>query len=73
MVEAQGPKLDAIADFELDDGGDIPSEIEDDQDEEEMFNPQEIDFDEVERLRGKVAVLESVLANSAEKEPSMLF
>jgi len=33
-------------------------------DEGELFNPQEIDFSEVERLRVKVATMESLLANN---------
>ena len=35
----------------------------DDDDEGELFNPQEIDFSEVERLREKVATLEQLLLN----------
>ena len=80
MVEAEEVKLEAATPLgqddwgklELDDGDDIPIQLEEDQEEEEIFNPQEVDFDEVERLRGKVALLESVLANSAKKEPGIL-
>ena len=39
---------------------DMPLMIEE-QNDEELFNPQEIDFSEVERLRTKVATLESLL------------
>jgi len=38
----------------------------------ELFNPQEIDFNEVERLRTKVATLESLIANGANQQPSVL-
>lgn len=42
-------------------------------DEGELFNPQEIDFSEVERLRVKVATMESLLANNgAQQDPSLL-
>ena len=37
----------------------------DGEDEAELFNPQEIDFSEVERLRDKVGQLESLLANGS--------
>ena len=47
----------------VDDEQNIVEDIE--EGEEELFNPQEIDFSEVERLRTKVATLESLMANGA--------
>lgn len=38
----------------------------------ELFNPQEIDFSEVERLRTKVASLESLLANGSNMQANEL-
>ena len=40
--------------------------------ESELFNPQEIDFSEVERLRTKVATLESILANQGQQDSTVL-
>ena len=79
MVEAYAPQEMLVRGNsepnELDDGAEevknadlSPMIIEDDnnaEDEGELFNPQEIDFSEVERLRTKVATLESLLANGA--------
>jgi len=39
MVETPGAKFENAADLELDDGGDIPIQLEEDHEEEEMFNP----------------------------------
>ena len=39
--------------------------MEEPSNDEELFNPQEIDFSEVERLRTKVATLESLLTDQA--------
>lgn len=57
-----GKKDASNIEFENEDGEGIPMELEVDQEEEEMFNPQEIDFGEVERLRDKVATFENVMS-----------
>ena len=44
---------------------------EDDEDVVSMFNPQEIDYDEVSRLRQKVTDLEGMLASAAKGGDSM--
>ena len=42
------------------------------EDEAELFNPQEIDFSEVERLRTRVGQLESLLSNQSQEQPAAL-
>lgn len=77
MVEKL-PKQEPLIVDDLDDPKDVldePVNFEDDkieEDNEEIFNPQEIDYGEVERLRNKVGTLESLLSESAQKEPALI-
>ena len=65
---------EAAGNIEFENGEEqLPIELVDDQEEEEMFNPQEINFDEVTRLRDRVASLENVMAQNAAKSPELLF
>ena len=68
--------MDLIEDLEDDSAEviqrDSNNKLEEVEDVSEVFNPQEIDYDEVARLRTKVTDLESLLANAAKDEPSVL-
>ena len=88
MVEAQSPALvsqsSAIAAERRDseeeeikaEGDEVNQGLQDllnaEEDEAELFNPQEIDFSEVERLRTRVGQLESLLSNQSQEQPAAL-
>ena len=78
MVEAQAPTaiknvsdgedVDLSDDEEVKNQPDLLADLQDENEEESdvLFNPQEIDFSEVERLRTKVATLESILSGQGQ-------
>lgn len=84
MVEAQAPvaiknvsdgeDIDLSDDEEIKNQPDLLADLQDENEEESdvLFNPQEIDFSEVERLRTKVATLESILSGQGQQDPSLL-
>ena len=63
-----GEIADLSDDEEVKNASDLLPElnVENEEESETLFNPQEIDFSEVERLRTKVATLESILAKQGQ-------